>query len=83
MTTRLNIGNFPKTVTDKDLEAMFRQFGLVDSVNISKDKHTGLSNGCGYVLMCNEIDAESAVSRLNFSQYGGRTISVGRALGGR
>ena len=82
MTTRLSIGNIPTTVTDNDLEAMFRQFGLVDSVGISKDQLTGLSNGCGYVVMCNEIDAETAVSRLNFSQYGGRTISVGRSRPG-
>ena len=83
MTTRLNVGNFPTTVTDKDLEAMFRQFGFVESVGISKDQRTGLSNGCGYVDMCNELDAESAISRLNFSQYGGRTISVGRSRIGR
>jgi len=79
MTTRLNIGNIPTTATAKDLEAMFRQFGLVDSAGITRDRHTGLSNGCGYVVMCNDMDAESAINRLNFSQYGGRTISVGRS----
>jgi RNA recognition motif-containing protein len=79
MTTRLHIGNIPTTATDKDLEAIFRQFGLVDSVGISKDQITGLSEGCGFVVMCNESDAETAISRLNFSQYGGRTISVGRS----
>ncbi len=83
MATRLNVGNFPTTVTDTDLEAMFRQFGLVDSVGISKDRLTGLSKGCGYVVMCNEADAQTAISRLNFSQYGGRTISVGRSRTGR
>ncbi|MFQ6005036.1 MAG: RNA recognition motif domain-containing protein [Woeseia sp.] len=79
MTTKLHIGNIPPTATDKDLEIMFRQFGLVESVGITKDPHTGLSKGCGYVEMCNEMDAESAISRLNFSQYGGRTIGVSRA----
>ena len=83
MATRLNVGNFPTTVTDTDLEAMFRQFGLVDSVGILKDRLTGLSQGCGYVVMCNEVDAQTAISRLNFSQYGGRTISVGRSRTGR
>ena len=79
MTTKLNIGNIPATATAKDLEAMFRQFGLVESVGITKDPDTGLSNGCGYVEMCNEMDAETAINRLNFSQYGGRTIAVSRA----
>jgi RNA recognition motif-containing protein len=83
MATRLNVGNIPKTATHSDLEAMFRRFGLVDSVGISKDQLTGLSRGCGYVVMCNEVDAQEAISRLNFSQYGGRTISVGRSMTGR
>ena len=79
MTTMLHIGNIPPTATDKDLEVMFRQFGLVESTGITKDPNTGLSKGCGYVEMCNDMDANSAVSRLNFSQYGGRTIGVSRA----
>ncbi|MDH4071928.1 MAG: RNA-binding protein [Gammaproteobacteria bacterium] len=79
MTTRLHVGNIPTTATDDDLEAMFRQFGLVDNVGILKNQATGLSNGSGFVVMCNEMDAESAISRLNFSQYGGRTISVSRS----
>lgn len=79
MTTKLHIGNIPSTATDKDLEIMFRQFGLVESTGITKDPLTGLSKGSGYVEMCNEMDAETAINRLNFSQYGGRTIGVSRA----
>ena len=79
VTTRLHIGNIPTTATEYDLEAMFRQFGLVESVGIRKDRPTGLSSGSAYVVMCNEMDAESAINRLNFSQYGGRTISVSRS----
>lgn len=79
MTTKLHIGNIPPTVTNKDLENMFRQFGDVESVGITKDPQTGLSKGCGFVEMCYDVDAASAISRLNFSQYGGRTIGVSRA----
>ncbi len=79
MTTRLHIGNIPATATKQDLENMFRQFGKVESVGIMKDQQTGLSKGCGYVEMCYDVDAEEAISRLNFSQYGGRTIGVSRA----
>ena len=81
MTTMLHIGNIPSTATDKDLEIMFRQFGLVESAGIAKDSKTGLSKGSGFVEMCNAIDAESAISRLNFSQYGGRTIGVSKSRG--
>jgi len=79
VTTMLHIGNIPSTATDKDLEVKFRQFGLVESTGITKDPLTGMSNGTGFVEMCNEMDADSAISRLNFSQYGGRTIGVSRS----
>lgn len=79
MSTRLHIGNIPITATELDLESMFRQFGLVESAGITKSRATGLSSGSGFVVMINDMDAESAIKRLNFSQYGGRTISVSRA----
>lgn len=79
MTTKLHIGNIPGSATDEDLAIMFRQFGLVESTGITKDPVTGLSQGCGFVEMCNELDAESAIRRLNFSQFDGRTIGVSRA----
>jgi RNA recognition motif-containing protein len=79
MTTKIHIGNIPSTATDKDLEIMFRQFGLVESTGITKDPITVLSNGCGFVEMCNDMDAESDISRLNFSQYGGQAIGVSGA----
>jgi hypothetical protein len=31
------------------------------------------------VNMCNDADAQSAIDRLNFSQYAGHTIGVSRA----
>jgi len=79
LATRLHIGNIPTATTNNDLEAMFRRFGPVNSVGIGKDRQTGVSNGSGYVEMCNDLDAQNAISRLNFTQYGGRTISVSRS----
>jgi RNA recognition motif-containing protein len=79
MTTKLHIGNIPRTSTVTDLEAMFRQFGLVDSINITTDPVSRLSTGCGVVDMCNDTDAQVAIDRLNFSQYAGHTIGVSRA----
>lgn len=79
MSTKLHIGNIPSTATVQDLEAMFGRFGLVDSAGINKDPTTGLSKGFGFVEMCNDTDAQSAINKLNFTQYGGRTIGVSRA----
>lgn len=76
MTTRLHIGNIPRTTTPKEIEGLFRPFGLVASVILSKDSLTGQNTGCGTVEMDNESDAILAINRLNFSQYAGKTIGV-------
>ena len=44
-----------------------------------KDPKSGLNTGFGTVEMDSDIDAQSAINRLNFSQYVGRTIGVSRA----
>ena len=76
MTTTLHIGNMPRTSTESEIEGLFRPFGLVSSVVLVKDSTTGLNNGCGTVEMDRATDAQSAINRLNFSQFGGRTIGV-------
>jgi RNA recognition motif-containing protein len=79
MTTKLHIGNMPRTSTNDEIEGLFRPFGLVSSVAFTKDPTSGLNTGCGTVEMNSDIDAQSAINRLNFSQFGGRTIGVSRA----
>jgi len=78
VTTKLNIGNMPRTSTSLDIEVLFRPFGLVSSVTCTKDPATGLNTGCGMVEMDSDGDAQLAINRLNFSQYDGRTIGVSR-----
>jgi len=79
MTTKLHIGNMPRTSTNDGIESLFRPFGLVSSVVITKDPATGLNTGCGTVEMDSDVDAQSAINRLNFSQHDGPTTGVGRA----
>ena len=78
MTTKLHIGNMPSTTSTQDIEGLFRPFGLVASVVLTMDSLTGQNTGCGTVEMDNESDALSAINRLNFSQFAGRTIGVSR-----
>jgi cold-inducible RNA-binding protein len=79
MSTRLHIGNFPITTTVEDIQQLFGRFGSVESAGINKDPVTGASKGFGFVEMSIENDADTAIRRLNFSQFGGRTIGVSRA----
>jgi len=79
MSTRLHVGNIPSTVLEGDLQAMFAKFGSVDSVEIARDSGTGLSKGFAIVAMARDQDAVTAIGRLNFTQYAGRTIGVSRS----
>ena len=78
VTTKLHIGNMPRTTTTRDVEGLFRPFGMIASVVLTVDSLTGENTGCGTVEMDNESDALSAINRLNFSQFAGRTIGVSR-----
>ncbi len=58
---------------------MFESFGSVDRVSIMTDRDTGRSRGFGFVEMTNNEDGEKAITSLNGSQVGGRTLNVNEA----
>ena len=79
MSTKLHVGNISTTVLEDDLQATFARFGPVDTVEIVRDSGTGLSKGFAIVAMARDEDAATAIGRLNFTQYAGRTIGVSRS----
>jgi cold-inducible RNA-binding protein len=79
MNKNLYIGNLSVKVTEEDLKANFSEVGKVVSVNIVKDKYTGLSRGFGFVEMETEEGAKEAITRFNGGQLLGNTITVNEA----
>lgn len=79
MSTRLHVGNIPTAVLENDLKATFAKFGPVDTVEIIRDSVSGRSKGFAIVAMARDEDAVTAIGRLNFTQYAGRTIGVSRS----
>lgn len=75
---KLFVGNLPWSVTDQDLEAMFAQFGNVDSAKVITDRDTGRSRGFGFVEM-GEQSARNAIADLNESEISGRKLTVNEA----
>lgn len=73
------MGNFSSSVGEDDLKALFSRFGQVEAVRIVRDPVTGTSKGFAIVAMSRDEDATAAIGRLNFTQYAGRTIGVGRS----
>jgi len=78
MRKNIYVGGLPYAVNDDQLEEVFSEFGPVQSARVITDRMTGQSRGFGFVEM-EEEDAAKAISALNGSQLGGRTLTVNEA----
>ena len=73
------VGNLSFNTKEDEVRQLFEPFGQVDRVSILTDRDTGRSRGFGFVEMSNNEDGEKAITALNGSQLGGRTINVNEA----
>jgi RNA recognition motif-containing protein len=76
---RIYVGNLPFSATEEDLSELFSQHGEVLSVNLINDRQTGRPRGFGFVEMEDEA-ADSAISSLDGTEFGGRTLRVNEAM---
>ncbi|MBN1432117.1 MAG: RNA-binding protein [Methanomicrobiaceae archaeon] len=72
-TNKLYVGNLTYSVTEKQLEDLFSQYGDVKSVRIIERK------GFGFVEMGSAEEAEKAMAALNETEYEGRTMRIDEA----
>ena len=70
------VGNLSYGVTEGQLQALFEDFGAVESVNLIKDRDSGRSKGFGFVEMSKQADAEDAIKNLNGRAVDGRSLTV-------
>ncbi len=73
------VGNLSQQVNEEDLREAFGAFGKVKSVNIIKEKFSGISRGFGFVEMEVTTEAQTAMQELNGSQLKGNSINVNEA----
>jgi RNA recognition motif-containing protein len=73
------VGSIPFKFTEKDLLAIFSEFGEVKEATIVIDKRTRQNKGFGFVEMPNNNHALKAIKALNGSEQGGRAIVVSQA----
>jgi RNA recognition motif-containing protein len=76
---RLYVGGLPYQTNENDLISLFEQVGPVTSVTVITDRETGRSKGFGFVDMDSTEDAQKAISQLNGTLLGERTITVNEA----
>ncbi|XP_063853951.1 ELAV-like protein 3 isoform X3 [Scylla paramamosain] len=66
----LYVSGLPKSMTQQDLENMFRPYGSIITSrilcdNITGEMHSGLSKGVGFIRFDQRIEAERAIQKLN------------------
>ena len=74
--TKLYIGNLPYTTTEDDLKTLFAEYGAVLSATLITDRDSGRSKGFGFVELEDDAKAAEAITALDKSAMGERTIFV-------
>ncbi len=79
MGSKIYVGGLPYSTTEQQLNDLFAAHGAVASARIITDKFTGQSRGFGFVEMSSDSEAQAAITALNGTQFGGRTLTVNEA----
>jgi cold-inducible RNA-binding protein len=79
MSVRLYVGNLPFSISEQEVEELFRQLGVVESTNLVTDRDTGRSRGFAFVEMDSREAAEAAIAELNGREIEGRALTVNEA----
>jgi cold-inducible RNA-binding protein len=79
METKLYVGNLSYNTTDNDLRTLFAQAGTVTTVDLIKDRDTGMSKGFAFVQMGSQQEAEQAIKMFNGYELDNRQIKVNPA----
>ncbi len=79
MGKKLYVGNLTYNVNESDLEALFSQFGTVQSAQIIVDRDTNRSKGFGFVEMGSDAEAQAAIQGVNGRDHDGRNLTVNEA----
>ncbi len=77
--SQIYVGGLPYSATEQQLSDLFAAHGAVASARIITDKFTGQSRGFGFVEMSSDAEAQAAITALNGSEMGGRTLTVNEA----
>jgi len=75
----LYVGNLPHSTTEAELRNVFEAHGAVEKATLMTDRDTGRSRGFGFVEMTNASEADKAITALNGTELGGRTLTINEA----
>ncbi|XP_068648858.1 28 kDa ribonucleoprotein, chloroplastic-like [Aristolochia californica] len=73
---KLYVCNLPRSCDIAELHEIFKPYGTVRSVEVSRDTETGMSKGCGFIALSSIPEGIAAIEALDGSDLGGREICV-------
>ena len=76
MDVRIYVGNLAKSTTQDEISTLFATAGTVTSVELVKEKGTGLSKGFAFVSMPEQVEADKAISMFNAYSLADSTLKV-------
>jgi cold-inducible RNA-binding protein len=76
---KIFVGNLSFGETEDAIRGLFERFGTVDSVSLITDRETGRSRGFAFVEMPDSAQADAAITALNGTNLGGRTLNINEA----
>ena len=78
LSKKIYVGNLSFDATEEQVSAMFAEYGKVDSIAMINDRDSGRFRGFSFVEM-EDSAANAAISALNDTEVGGRTLRVNEA----
>jgi RNA recognition motif-containing protein len=76
MEVRIYVGNLAKSTTQDEINTLFSTAGVVTSVELVKEKGSGVSKGFAFVSMPNQTEADKAISMFNTYSLADNTLKV-------
>lgn len=79
MNSKLYVGNLAYTTSEGDLQDMFSAHGTVIEVKLPFDRESGRPRGFAFITMATPESAQAAITALNGTAVGERTLTVSEA----
>ncbi len=79
---KIYVDNLAESVTEKDLEKIFEQYGLVENIEIYKHRFGDRSRGFAYLDMPNDEEALTAMEALYGNNFKGHPLKINQARSG-
>ena len=76
MKAKIYVRNLSKATTPDELEMLFTRAGTVITVDLSKDRQSGISKGFAYITMSAQSEADRAVSLFNAYSFNDQELKV-------